>query len=523
MVIAQRRSRVDDAVPWLGGLALAAPVLLTRYPPMSDLSLLEGVAALVRHSGDPSFAPAGLYQLHLGHAQQLVPLAIALLSFAVPSDVASEMVVAAIVVATIVLGARACRYAGGSPWAALLLAPVVLGWRFYWGFAANMLGLALLLAAIPALDRYAEAPTRRGTVVASALIVVLFGAHTTSAASAVLVLAVFAAARRRARPLIGPAITLALLLALESWSDAASATPLAQALARQVTWHSLTTKIIDLPVGLFANHPPFARALMAGFPCLAIGLFLAARFTIRSRFALAALALLLVYLAAPYSMNYGAFLYVRFLAPAYALAIVALAPPASVVKLPAKAACAAAVVTTLSFAAEQFARASAEQRALDALYPRIERGSAVMTLSFGKRDPTRLFDITSSANRVLANRGGRLLYSFVEFPTSPVVVAPEKRWDATLRRIFEDSGALRPAFDLRRLRYVLIHVRDNALARLIVRGFEPEAAVVGTSGNWILFESKITSVPVDAPEEPLPQPPPETLQERVHRLAVTNP
>ena len=48
----------------------------------------------------------------------------------------------------------------------------------------------------------------------------------------------------------------------------------------------------------------------------------------RHRFAVIAALLFALYLGAPYSVNFGAFLYVRFLAPAFALAILLLAPPA---------------------------------------------------------------------------------------------------------------------------------------------------------------------------------------------------
>ena len=44
------------------------------------------------------------------------------------------------------------------------------------------------------------------------------------------------------------------------------------------------------------------------------------------RYAVLAGVLLLAYLAAPYSVNFGAYLYVRFLAPAFAVAVLAAAP-----------------------------------------------------------------------------------------------------------------------------------------------------------------------------------------------------
>ena len=48
---------------------------------------------------------------------------------------------------------------------------------------------------------------------------------------------------------------------------------------------------------------------------------------------------------------------------------------------------------------------------------------------------------------------------------------------------------------------------------------QPEEELVASQGEWDLFRSTLPVVPLDAPDAPLPSPLPETLGERVNRLA----
>jgi hypothetical protein len=74
---------------------------------------------------------------------------------------------------------------------------------------------------------------------------------------------------------------------------------------------------------------------------------------------------------------------------------------------------------------------------------------------------------------------------------------------------------------------VLVHARDAELAKLVERAIAPDARVVAVSGEWTLFESTHTMLPLTAADAPLPPDPPATLQERVHTVvrdsALTGP
>jgi len=226
--------------------------------------------------------------------------------------------------------------------------------------------------------------------------------------------------------------------------------------------------------------------------------------------------LFVLYLAAPYSVNFGAFLYVRFLAPAFALAVLLAAPPrgagGALVIAPALALLVAPVVAALP----QLSAAAEQTRALDPLIEQVTPGSSVAVLHFGKFDHGLLFDPTALGNRVLAERGGRELASFVEYPIAPVVIAPELRWDSIVLRVSAKSGSLQPSTDLTRVEWVLVHVHDATLAPLVVRAFQPEAALVDASGEWQLFRSRLPLLPVTAPDAPADTQA-ETLQDRVTR------
>lgn len=517
-------ARVDRVVPWLGGLALAVPVVASRYPPMTDLPLHEGMVALLRHHGDAAWAPAGLYVTNLWHANQLFYLLAYPLAFVVSTDSACKLVVAGIVVLTLGAAGRLASHLGRSPWAALTLAPVILGWTFFWGFVANMLGFALLLLALPLIDRD-EAKSARGALVACAVAVLVFFAHEASAlalACAVVVLAMTARPDRTTLARLAPVAVVGVLSAVEIARERAVETPLARLFDHQILWHPLTTKLSTVPRLLTGAHGLWTDlALLA--PAVTLGV-LGVAFRARAReadpralrYAFVAGILVVAYLALPYSVNFGAFLYVRFLAPAFAVAVLAAAPARPPIL--AKLAMATVPLVTLYVVMPQFAAASDDHRELDALYARMDRASAVDVLHVGKRDKALLFEATGAGNRVLAERGGRLAFSFAEYPIAPVVVAPGYEWNDTLLRLYADPTSLRPALDFDRFRYALVRGSDPDLARLVDGAMAPDARVAGVSGEWTLFESTHPVLPLTARDSPLPPDPPPTLQERVHAL-----
>jgi hypothetical protein len=167
--------------------------------------------------------------------------------------------------------------------------------------------------------------------------------------------------------------------------------------------------------------------------------------------------------------------------------------------------------------------ANDERRMVDSLMPRIERGSSVLVLGFGSQGPQRLSDPLAPGGRVLAERGGRVLPSFTEYPIAPVLVHKKMRWDEPVMRVSLSPRDLRPSWDFTRFRYLLARVPDEGLGALVESALEPDARLAGRVGPWRLFESTRALVPIDSPGAALPEPAPPTIQERVNALRAARP
>ncbi len=206
-------------------------------------------------------------------------------------------------------------------------------------------------------------------------------------------------------------------------------------------------------------------------------------------------------------MNFGAYLYVRFLAPAYVIGVVAIARRATASRA-TMALCAAVPIAWLLVTLPQFAHASEEERDVEALAAQIDEGSAVAVLGYGPQPPGHPYDALTPGNRVLALRGGRALHSFAEYPIAPMIVRRGARWDEAVIRVYRAPGHLRPAWDLTRFRYLLLRIQEPERALLVERALGPEGRKVASEGAWSLFESTRPLAPIDAPDAPPAQPRP---------------
>ncbi len=151
----------ERRAPWLVGLALAAPVLWAASPPMCDFPQYELMVALLQRYGDPLYAPRELYARSLANASQGffdLALPLALLTSA---RTACKLLIALSIAGFPVAAARLGAHLGRTRWGSLLVAPFARGLMSRWGLIANLLGLVLFLLAVPSLDRYAAAPSRR--------------------------------------------------------------------------------------------------------------------------------------------------------------------------------------------------------------------------------------------------------------------------------------------------------------------------------------------------------------------------
>jgi hypothetical protein len=496
---------------------------------MGDLAFHESLVSILRHFGDPRYFPEGLYRRNLGEPNQLFHAAAWALSFACPTDTACKIVVAASVLGVSVGAGRLASHLGATRWSALLVSPLALGWMFRWGLVANLVGFATWLFALPALDRLAKDPSFARAIRATLLAGLLYLGHESSMVIYAIASAVFALQTpRRLRPLALAAcpgafsVVLAVIYAVRS-------EPLKAASVRAVhdAAMPLGEKIVQMPGALFSlgetSLPFFAVTLLA-----LLALLLAARSPAAEgeggegpsisasalRFEILVVGLFGLYFTMPLTWSGSTLIHQRFLAPAFALALLTFSPRAR--GAPGWAPVLAAFpVTMLALTLGGFVEADRSYRDLDAVLLRMEDRSAVAQLDLTPRAPSVVAPVVGAGARALAVHGGRLLFSFTDTPAAPVSVPPEYQWNEPVTRLSNYPYAFSPAHDLLRFRYVLARLTVPDLVPAIVQAFAPEASLVTREGPWLLFESTLPLVPLTAKDDALPEPAPETLGQRV--------
>jgi len=568
----RRQRSVEEVAPWAVGLALATPVLVAFYPPMTDLPFHEAAVGMLRHFDDTSMLPAGLYRHNFGEPNQLFHMIGWALSYAVSTRWAVKLAVAASVVAIPVCAARFARHVGGSPLASVVVAPMALGWLFSWGLVANLMGLAALLAVLPALDRLGSDASPRRALAACAALVLLYFAHAamlTVYAGAALALA---ALRRgswretlwRLSPFVGAVV---VTLAQLRWQRRFM-TPAVRGMPN--LWHPVAHKLSRVPyiilpategpakLGMFAlcvivvasffwlrarerrdrrlGHPPpsgegaaptdaaptDAAAADAAAAAQASRVERARAWALARRWELFAVACFGAYLAFPLSLSGATLVYQRFFPPAYAVLALTAAPRDlwSSAARATFAALAALPAATLFVAWPSFVDSSRQFGDLEPLIALVDPGSALAEVDLGPGEPWRTYSLGPAAGRIAATRGGRLAYSFASSPISPVVVERRYQWNESLIRIGFDSWQFRPAHDLRRFRYVLLRTTDPKLAWMATFALQAEAEYLAESGDWVLLRSRLPTIPLTSPDEKLESPPPESVRDRVNQIVA---
>jgi hypothetical protein len=529
--------RAERLAPWITGVLFALPVLIAKYPPMTDLPLHEASVGLLRHWGDATFAPPSLYFVNLGHANQLYSLLALALAYVVPIGWATKMVVAGSLVALPVVVARFADHVGAPRWTALLVAPVGMGWLFFWGLVQNILGLVALFVALPPIDRFAARPTRRGALAICGLMVLLHFAHQAMqlVACAALVLCCLNTPLR-AKPMLLRALPIAFCACLVYAANTYAWRLAGPRHLRTVplVFYPLRHKLASIAGVLFGGYEPYVRNLMLILAAIPVLLSLVDRFRAapepgsRSlparlhawRFELLGIALFVVYLAAPANIKSTTLVYHRFLPPAWGLiAVCAAARTRAAARPLTRALCAVPPIATLLIAWPSFADSDRIYSALDEVIAHIEPGSAIMALNLGPDPPHRLWNPSVAEGHVVALRGGRSLFDYSQSNVSPVAQRPEKQWAEPVDRIELRPFHMRPAWDFTRFRYVLIATPRPMLATAVVLAFKDEATLIASKGDWYLFESQLPVVPIDADDAPLPSPHPSTLAKRLRDVA----
>lgn len=533
-------SRVDRLAPLVAGLLLAAPTLLARYPPMSDLPLHEGAVGVLRHFGDPAYFPEGLYKLNIGHPNQMFHLAAWLLSYVVSTDWAVKIVIALSQILIFHAGAKLSDHLGRARWGAVLLAPLALGFTYYWGLVANLIGYAVFLYALPLFDRFALAPTPRGLAKACGMFVLLYFAHESMFGVGAAVVGLFAILQpldpKKTALRLAPVLFavgggyLHLVIQAKLYPSGAVVAP--------ATFFSFGQKLYFLPNVLFGSHEMEALLMLLGLCAVsALGLVharaahdpapeavegtgLAALRAKLFRFRFEALAafFLFAYFALPFNWNGATLLHERCLGPAWAIFVLCAAPRALPGRV-ARIAAAVVPVAILFVSWPQFYDASTTYTDLDAILAKVPQGRAVTLCAVDRTIyHTRVYSAAVGAGRVLAVKGGRSGMSLTISPISPVLLDPKYRWDGFDRRIvLKGSRSLKPPYDLQRFDWVIAQSRDPGTRRYLETAFKPEAKLVAEQGEWLLFQSTFAPAPLLSPEL-VPPPGEPTILDRIQYL-----
>lgn len=529
--------RIAPFAPVAVGAVLAMPLLVFRYPPMGDLAMHEAVVGLVRHHGDPAWMPPDLYRIVAPQANQLFHFAAAALAYLTSTSGACVLVVAITLGALPFLTARWLGHLGLSRWPAALVAPIAYGWMFRWGLVANILGTAGLLASLPLIERLSRRPTPARAAAATGAVVLVFFAHESSA----LVVALFAgylllvrAGRQRAIALRGAPIVAALVLAFVQARANAALAGANMRLIGSDYGPGAVARLTTLLGGLFGDDGS-TRAIAYGLVTV-VAVAACVRAKVRSgrghsatsipmrialarhRHAVVASVLFVLYLTFPMSAFGNTLLANRFLPPAFLFLVAACAPRASRRDLTSVVLPSVVPVVVVVFAWPSFQEADATYRALDAIIAYVPRNVAVAQLDLTPNMPATF--VPGPPSRIQAERGGRMLFALTDMPPNPIMTKPRARWDEPILRLAHEPFAFLPAHDARHFGWVVVRVRGK-YARYradVATAMTPELVLVTSSGEWDLYRSTGDVVPLDAPDEPPPQPLPETLGARINRV-----
>ncbi len=517
--------RAERLAPWVCGALFALPVLISKYPPMDDLPLHEACVGLLRHWGDAVFAPPTLYRVNIGQANELFSFLVFALSFAMPIGWASKLAVASLLFALPLATAHFADHLRSSRWTTLLVAPVGLGFLFFWGLVQNILGLVVLLWLLPSIDRFTIRPSRRGAAAMCGAIVLLHFAHQAmQLAACAAIVACSIGTNLREKPLLRAApIGFCLALAFAANRLAWRMSGPVPAHTQAFLFHEFGHKLTVIPGVLFGGYEPTIRDLLMLLALIAVGLVASAPRThaasgsgLRSRvhawrFEILVIFLAAVYFSAPAGVHSTALVYHRFLPPAWAVLAVCAGARRSIVRPLTRVACATVPLATLLVAWPAFAESDRAYTDLEPLIDQVEIGSSVVALNLGPQSLHRLWDPSVAQGHIVAIRGGRSLNDYTWSPNSPVMQRAERQWPSAVAELTIRPYLFRPAWHFTRFRYLLVWTSKPDLAAMVTLAFASDARLVGQRGDWYLFESTLKQVPIDAPDAPVPRPAPPSL------------
>lgn len=516
-------SKVERWAPLAAGLAFALLTVIPRYVPMTDLPLHEGAVGIMRHFDDPQYMPHGLYVRNYGHVNQLFYFAAWILSYVFSTSKACEIVIALSQIGMFVGAARLADYLGRPRWGALLITPLALGFTYYWGLVANLIGFAAFVLLLPTIDKGTNEPSLRATAKVCGALVVLFFAHESILFCASGIIGCWALlqplGRKTLARLAPVAFSAAIAVAHQFWVKSLF---IKNQPNLETTYLSFLERLILLPNVLFGSHEMTTQLVLFGLALITMGIMLHAHWRSRAatkeapgsafarwrgilfehRFALVAFLHLIAYFVTPFTYQSATMIHERFLGPAWAIFIIIVAPKRAPVPRIGRILAMALPLGVLLISWPQFADAHTSYSQLDTLIAKIPYGATVTEACIDRpKYGTRTYSASTGPARVVADRGGRSGLSLTYSPIAPVMMPVEHQWNEfNVRIVYIGSAHLIPAHDLEYFEWVIAQSRDPSIREAFVVALARDADFVAADGEYMLFHSKHEIKPILSPE-----------------------
>jgi hypothetical protein len=449
--------------------AIALPLAVVRYPPMTDLPFHAAQSAVFAHLDDPAWHFREQFELHPFAVPYTTMFALAGALMRVVSPVVAMKLAAGAMLALLPLGlATLLRGLGKSPHLAVLAVLAAWGPLTHMGFLNFVGALGLFALAVGLALRLPESPRFAPRLGLAALLVALFYTHAFRFPFAVLGVgaAAFAAfaARGRAREVPGAlaAVLAAPLAVFAAWivlrprTISASLGPLSLQLDRVRELGCLTGSFRDpaervalwlAGAGLVAYVAIVARARRlapTGVEPLEAARIRRAALLVGLGCALASL---VAYLVLPMSLGGWWYVYPREATAAafLAFALVPDLPRASRPRVIALAVALATPLPTAAVVARNYAAFRAEADDLDAVVAALPAAPRLAYLVFDHEGSARTISpFTHLPAWVQAQKGGWLSFHFEHFGSAPVSYRPRSPGDRDVPPPTPDAWEFRP-------------------------------------------------------------------------------
>lgn len=496
LVGSTRRQRIAwEALFAVAALALTLPLWVASYLPLQDFPQHVAAVRVIHDLDSPGFALRDYFELDWSRTQYIsVYLVAHWLSYGFGVLLACKLLVAMILVAT-PYSVRSLLKAHSHPESyALLALPLAYNAHFVLGFLNFLAAIPLFFWGVSAAIRYRERRTLQHAVWVGVLALVLFYTHVipyVMLAGAVLGLSLERSLRRAAVALLPllPSLAALLFWLVKSPAGQVVLGGTSRSGGRKPVFLSIEDNLRELPRWLLDVVPgtldatvlvvwvsTFIATLVVGNP-----LHSARSADILRRWAWLLPAVALAYFFAPAAYDWIWPINGRFPILVLLLAIVLIPHLPKIPKIALAVAALAMQSASVVTLTRAFAATERESKGLQSIVAQIPEGERVAGLIYERGSSALTFSpFLHAVAWYQAERGGAVMFSFTDFPQSPVRFRENNRPPRVPPRWEYSPERVRTESDLTWYRYVI--------SRGGPEGF-PGLTFVARAGSWRLWST----------------------------------